>query len=400
MNNKIAKKITIHYSAAFFVFFAAFCMIRSFISVYLLDRGFSYTQAGIITGIHMLAAAIIQPNFALILDHFPKGLHHFIAFCCIPAVICSLLTFFLPANLFVFILLYIIFAVCEVGLLSLMVSVGMEYVNAGVPINAGLGRGFGSIGYAAANFLLGGLIVRYGSPVSHKLNIILMLIFAVVIITMPDPETLKSGTRQDDSEKTTVRSDNLFTFLRTNSIFALFTLSVVFVFFGHCFVNTYLPNVAAQFGLGSDFTGAMNALAAGLELIPMMMYAKISKKISPLNLLCISAVFFTVKILTAALATNGTGIVISQLMQLLAYAIYSMPSIYFANQAVQPQNRVMAQGLLIGASEIGFTIGSLVGGAVLDHHTIRVLLWMGVCVSAVGSAMMIAAVTQFRQKSA
>ena len=75
-----ARRITLHYSAAFAVFFAAFCMIRSFISVYLLDRGFSYTQVGIITGIHMFVAAAIQPNYSLILDHFPKlGLRRFVA---------------------------------------------------------------------------------------------------------------------------------------------------------------------------------------------------------------------------------------------------------------------------------------------------------------------------------
>ena len=392
-----ARRITLHYSAAFAVFFAAFCMIRSFISVYLLDRGFSYTQVGIITGIHMFVAAAIQPNYSLILDHFPKlGLRRFVALCCIPAVLCSLLTFVLSANLLFFIPLYLIFGLCEVGLQSLMVSIGMEYVNAGIPVNAGVGRGFASVGYGIANLGLGFLIVRFGSPVSQKLNVALMLLLAILIMTMPDANAMRT-VDETEREKDEAPSDDLFHFLRNNHVFALFSLSVICIFFAHSIVNTYMPNVAGQFGLKSDFIGLLNSIAAFLELIPMMLFSQISKRISPLKLLYISAVFFSVKILTATLAVNAGGLILSQSMQILAYALFAMASIYFTNQAVRPHNRVMAQGLLVGANEAGFMLGSMIGGIVLDHATIRVLLWMGVIVSIIGSVLMITAVTKFKR---
>ena len=392
-----SKKISVHYAAAFFIYFAAFCMVRSFISVYLLDRGFNYTQVGIITAVHMFISAAVQPEFSKILDRFPKlGLHRFITICCVPAIACSLITFVLPSRMIFFIPLYVLFGLFEIGLQSLMVSVGMEYVNAGIPVNLGLGRGMGSVGYAAANLLLGFLIVKFGSPVSHILNIVLMVLLAILIITLPDPGLLGAA-EQSEEEKDEGPSDKMLTFLRGNHIFALFTLAEILLFFAHSILNTYLPNVAAQFGLGADFTGAANSLAAFLELIPMMFYTKISKKIPPMTLLYISAVFFSIKILTATLAKNAAGILLSETMQIAAYAVFSMASIYFTNQAVRPHNRVMAQGVLIGAGEIGFTIGSLIGGVVLDHYNIRFLLWMGVCVSVIGSAMMILAVTKFKR---
>ena len=392
-----SRRVTLHYSAAFFVYFAAFCMIRSFISVYLLDKGFNYTQVGILTAFHTFITAAIQPNYALVFERYPKlGLRQFIALCCIPAVFCSFITFFLPSNLLFFIPIYIVFAICEIGLQSLMVSVGMEYVNVGIPLNTGLGRGMGSVGYAAANLLLGFLIVKYGSPVSQKLNIALMLLFAFLIITLPDPNATGSE-RQKDAEDDGAPADHLFTFLRRNHIFALFSLSLIFIFFGHSIVNTYMPDVAAQFGLGADFTGLANSIAAFLELIPMMFYEQISKRISPLKLLIISAVFFSIKLLTATLAVNAAGLLLSQCMQILGYATFAMASIYFANQAVRPHNRVLAQGLLIGANEAGFMTGSLFGGIILDHANIRTLLWIGVIVSIIGSTLMITAVSKFSQ---
>ncbi|MBQ6427990.1 MAG: MFS transporter, partial [Oscillospiraceae bacterium] len=171
------------------MFFAAFCMVRSFISVYLVDCGFSYTQVGIITGIHMFVTAAIQPNYAQILGRFPKlGLRRFITLLCIPAAICSGLTFVLPAKLIFFIPLYVIFGLTEIGMQSLMVSLGMEYVTAGVQIIAGLARGFGYVGYAIANMVLGTLIVRFGAPISQKLNIVLVLLQAILVFSLPDPE--------------------------------------------------------------------------------------------------------------------------------------------------------------------------------------------------------------------
>ncbi|MBQ6502863.1 MAG: MFS transporter [Flexilinea sp.] len=395
--NKLSEKLTVHYAAAFFTYFSAFCMIRSFISVYLSDRGFSYTQVGIITAIHMLITAVIQPLYAQILDRFPKlGLRRFIALCCIPSAICSILTFLLPARLIFFIPLYIIFGLTEIGLQSLMVSVGMEYVNAGVPINAGLGRGFGSMGYAVSNMILGALIVRFGAPVSQKLNILLLAVMILLILFLPDPWKT-GGIPQEKTDRDELPSDSVSVFLQKNRVFALFTFSVIFLFFGHSVVNTYMPNVAAQFGKGSDFTGMIVGISAALELLPMMFYTLINRKISSLQLLSISAIFFTVKLLTAALAPNAGWLVVSQFMQILAYALYAMSSIYFTNRAVSPHNRVMAQGLLIGAGEVGFMIESLVGGIILDHMSVRVLLWVGVAISAIGSVMMLSALSQFRK---
>lgn len=389
MNNPrySAKRMTAHYAVTFGVFFAAFCMIRSFISVYLLDRGFTYTQVGIITGIHMFVTAVVQPNFSRVLDRFPKlGLRRFMALCCIPGVACSLLTFVLPSRMWLFILLYILFGVFEVGMQSLMVSLGMEYVNAGVGLDPGFGRGFGSVGYALANIFLGMLIVRYGSPVSHFLNIGLMVLLGILLATMPDSSLFSQHSEKQETGSAEV-SDGFADFLKTHPSYALFAASVVCLFFGHSIVNTYMPNVVGQFGLGSDFAGLANGLAAFLELIPMMLSVRLSKRISAAAALRFSIVFFLVKILLTTLAQNGGQVLAAHSLQILAYGVFCMFSVYFTNEAVLPRNRVMAQGLIVGANEAGFTIGSLVSGVVLDHYDIRVLLWIGVAVSALGVVM-------------
>ena len=116
-----------------------------------------------------------------------------------------------------------------------------------------------------------------------------------------------------------------------------------------------------------------------------------------MKLLYISAVFFSLKILTAALAQNPAMLILSQVMQIAAYAVFAIASIYFANQAVRPRNRVMAQGLLIGSNEAGFMIGGLLGGLILDAASIRELLWLAVAMTVIGSVLMITAVNKFEK---
>ena len=79
----------------------------------------------------MFITAVIQPLFSGILNHFPKlNLRRFMALACIPAIISSVLTFVVPVKLIFFLPIYILFGLFQIGMQSIMVSIGMEYVNA------------------------------------------------------------------------------------------------------------------------------------------------------------------------------------------------------------------------------------------------------------------------------
>ena len=72
-------------------------------------------------------------------------------------------------------LLDLLFGLFQIGMQSIMVSIGMEYVNAGAPLDMGLSHGFGSIGYAIANAVLGMLI-----PGSTQVKIFGGIIISIV----------------------------------------------------------------------------------------------------------------------------------------------------------------------------------------------------------------------------
>ncbi len=385
-----AKKLTAHYAVTYFVYYAAFAMLRAFISVFLLDKGFSYTQVGVINAIHMTASAVCQPYFSQILSRFPNlGLSRFAAAAAGIALICAILLCFIPASMATYLPIYILFGLFQTGLVSLMVSIGMEYVNAGLPMNVGIGRGVGSFGYAFTNTFLGMLIVKFGSGITAYLNAALLAVLIVLLLSMPTPASLMKGEDARCAEAEEEPADKMSVFMRDNAAFTLMAFSSALVFFGHCVVNVYLPDIAAQFGLDSDFTGIALGITSYMELIPLFLYAYVKKYIPPLALFRFSMVMFSVKVLIACLATGPVSLLLSCSMQIGAFACYTISSIYFTNQIIAPRNRVTAQGLLGSMIDAGFVLGSLVGGVMLDHTTLQNLLWLTLGVSTVGSILTI-----------
>ena len=381
------KRLTAHYAVTYFVYYAGFAMLRAFISVFLLDRGFSYTQVGIINAVHMTASAVCQPLFSQLLSKMPDvSLRRFSAAGGAISMVCAVLLCFVPAKMWTYLPLYVLLGLFQTGLVSLMVSIGMEYVNAGVPMNVGIGRGIGSFGYAFTNTFLGMLIVKFGSGVTTYLNAVFLALLVVLLLTMPSPESLLDG-KVERAETAEEPADKMSVFMKDNAAFTLMTFSTAFIFFGHCVVNTYLPDIAAQFGLDSDFTGIALGVTSYVELIPLFFYARVKKYIPPISLFRFSMVMFSVKVLTACLATGPVSLLLSCSMQMLAFACYTISSIHLTNSVIAPRNRVTAQGLLGSMTDFGFVLGSFVGGLMLDHVSLRSLLWVTLGVSTVGTLL-------------
>lgn len=387
-------QITLLYGLSFAMFYCCFAAIRSFISVFLADRGFTYTQIGVITAVHMLVSALIQPCFGPILDRFPKlSLQRFTELMILLAIAATAALMVVPPTMPGYLLIYIFLAIGLPGLAGVMISLGMEYLNHGISLNLGVGRSMGSLGYALASAVFGTLVARYGSFITIRLNLILLTAFLLLVHFLPEVK------RSEETPEETEPTDPLPVFIRSNGLYSLFLLSNVFLFIGHCFQTTYLPQICEQFNIGSDTVGILIGISAGVELIPMIFYERLSKKVSPLVLLCVSGFGFSLKMICAAAARNTGGLAIASLMQMAAYGIFSLPAHFFTNQAVAPRNRVMAQGLLMMVNEMGFTFGGLIGGIVLDHYPVRKLLWLGVMLTLIGTGMLLYSILKFRKKS-
>ena len=66
-------------------------------------------------------------------------------------------------------------------------SVSVYYVNQGVNVDFGAARGIGSLSYALASYLLGGLVENYGCSMILFAGILMVLVICITVFSMPMP---------------------------------------------------------------------------------------------------------------------------------------------------------------------------------------------------------------------
>ena len=174
------KNKTIGYAAIQSFFWVCYAAMMGFASMYLLQAGFDNSQVGMLIAAAGLLSALLQPVVAAYADRpgsTPVG----------KLVICSGTLSLICAALLLFtrgstLLTGLLYGCCMVLLqltTPLVNSLGIGAVNCGEKLDFGIARGFGSLGYAAAAYLIGLLANRFGAatvPVCMGLGFFLLLL--------------------------------------------------------------------------------------------------------------------------------------------------------------------------------------------------------------------------------
>ena len=179
-------KMTFQYCILQGAYWASFCIIYSFATVFLLDRGFSNSQIGVIIAAGNILGVVLQPVFASIVDWSKTITLHKLTG--ILAAIMALLVLFLyvlPNLFFAVVLLFLMTDTFLQVIQPLINSVSVYYVNKGINVDFGAARGIGSLSYAAASYLLGGLVERYGCSVILVAGFLMVTIISATVFSMP-----------------------------------------------------------------------------------------------------------------------------------------------------------------------------------------------------------------------
>ncbi len=87
-----------------------------------------------------------------------------------------------------------------------------------------------------------------------------------------------------------------------------------------------------------------------------------------------------------------------QLLQIPAYGLYLPLSVMFADRAVGNRDRVRAQAYVnVAGMGVGMVVGNLIGGVILDHFSVSVLLFSSFISGMIGFAIMLAVLIRYRQ---
>ena len=381
----MGKGLTLRYAAGQGAYWMSYSAAIGYASVFLTGRGFSAGQIGLLmAGINALGA-LIQPVVAARADRSATHtLNFYLRICQTVSLAAAVVLCLGPHSLYTAALCYVPLCVGIMTQQPLMNALATYYINRGQSIDYGKARGTGSICYAAFSYVLGRAAAQFGPEAMPFAVLLILALFTALL----------SGYRMQpvgDKQAERTKQENAGELLRRYPAFGALLLGVGLLFIGHYYLNTYLYQVVTAVGGDSASLGLVSAITAGVELPTMMGFNWLVKRRSSGFWLRVSAVFFTLKYTVCLLAGSVAGLCAGGALQCLGFALYIPAGVYYANEIMQPQDKVKGQALLTTATVVGGLVGNLSGGWLLDTLGVRAMLLTGVVTALLGTAAVCAA---------
>lgn len=375
--------------------------IVCFASVFLLDRGFSNGEIGIVLALANLLAAIVQPPLATFADKTRKlTLSQIGNIITGVAAIMAIALVVLPNLFFPTAALFLLMTTCHLILQPVLISMGSFFIIRGYKLNFGFARGVGSLMYAVCAAFTGYLIDGMGANVILYLS---LLAFALFVLLTSRLDTRKEGgaysqavdgrmLNEPDEDEAGEKPSGLVQFALEHKRYMLLLVGFCLIFIEHNILNNYMFQILEPLGGTAANTGTALSIAAVCEIPTMWSFVVIHRFLSSSKLMRIAALCFSVKGVAFVLAGSIGAVYAAQMLQMLGNAVLMVASVYYINSIVTEKDQVKGQTLFTTATTTGAVIGSFIGGQLIGLLGVSTTLLVGAVVSCVGSAIAIAAV--------
>ncbi len=364
-----------------------YCVAFSFAGLFLLDRGYSSTQMGLILAAANVLALPLQPVLADIADRSRR--------LTLLGLLSGILTFLLlmAGGILLFsekgaalTLAYVLLLMGVQGIQPLVNSFSFYLDSWGAHINFGLCRAVGSLGFAAISVVVGKLAEIFGVRVVPGTAVVLLLLFLLLMGALRLQRGRGEISAQTEADRESPK-EGLTTFFRRYPRYGRFLIGVALIFTGHTFVNNFLIHLVQAAGGGSGDLGTICAVTALLEIPGMAAFAGLARKFRGVRLLRLSLVVFTVKLALALAARNLAGLYVSTLLQLISYGLFIPASVQYSEDVMAPGDSVKGQAFITTMITIGAIFSSLAGGRVIDLLGIRWALALFLALSVAGTVV-------------
>lgn len=376
-----SRGLTIKYAALQGNYWMAFGAVFSFVSVYLLAKGFTAGAIGMLLALGNIAAAAIQPVIAAAADKSGRvTLKDMMLGITAAGVIPAAALIAAPSSKWLTAVLFmaVMFAVSVQQ--PLINSVNGYYSNRGYAMNFGLARGAGSLAFAVITWLMGYLAAAFGEDVIPVVICVLLITMAAVVSAF----RMERGSRAVRVETGKYESKRVAGLIKKYKKFFLVLLGIMLLFVFHNMVNTYLIQIMGRFGGNSRDMGTSLSIAAVCEIPVMLLFSKIVRKIRPDRLIQIAGLGFLVKSAVIWMAGSVFMVHMSQLLQACSFAVLVPASVYYSDEVMEEGDRVKGQAFLTVSITLGGILGNFLGGKLIDAAGVMAMLTAGAACAAAG----------------
>ena len=358
-----AKRIRTLYTLIQCLYWVTAGLMFNFASAYLLDRGFSNSQIGVVLGAAYALSAVAQPLVAALFNRSGVRLSTGMACFYAVAAVLAVLVLALPLRGGALAVLIVCIFMLQATMQPSLNSLHRGYALRGVEINFGFARGMGSAAYSVMCALVGRLLYRFSPRMLPVLYLSTMLLMIACLLAFRAPSFTAEVPARERRRREPL--------LRRYPRFALLLLGVSLLATVHIFIDNFMLQIVRNLGGGSAQQGVVIAIAAMTELPAMVLYGRLSKRMGGGRVLCMAAWVWVVKDVLTALATSPAMLYAISLLQFASYAFYVPAAVEYVSDTLPRQDFLAGQALVGTAFTLGSLAATFVGGWMLDLLGVR-----------------------------
>lgn len=356
------RTLTPYYTLLQTLYWAVYCLMFSFASAFLLNRGFSNSSIGLVLGFSYAFSACIQPQIASLIKKKRVRVSSFLCIIIIVVTILAAAICFLPLQGAALGVTMMCMCTLHSSMQPSINSLHRGYELRGVRVNFGFARGMGSVSFALVTFITGQLL-KFINP-----NLLPAMYFAGLIVLLICMYLFRSPVFSVEDAAGEDRRNSL---MRRHPHFAAFLAGLVLLAMAHIFLDHFMLQIMMTIGGNSATLGVALAIAAIIELPAMMLYGRMSKKAGPSRLLTMAGWAWVVKNLLIMLARTPAAIYAAELLQFLSYAIYVPATVDYIAKNLPEGDFLKAQALSGSAFTMGSLLATMIGGPMIDLIGVR-----------------------------
>jgi len=443
--------------AAYWMFYG---VANAFASAYLLPKGYTNAEIGIILAVGSVLAVFLQPIMADIADRSKK-----LSLLSVTQLSAGLLIV-LEATLFAMahksLALWVVFVMIIAWLTALQPlfnSLAFHLEESGVHIHFGVCRGMGSLGFALLTAVLGTFVEMWGAnilPAVGELTLVGLLVTIIIVkrefercvkakaqtrsvgagasgaaagsaedgrvaglsiagdasgvdILAAGAEMLHApaGVSMDEELPPTMLPEhvdkqeeiNLWRFVRDNKLFLVLNIGVIGLYFSNAVLNNFMLQIVNAVGGTSEDMGRVLAVMAFMEMPALFFFDKVKARFSCQTLLKVAAVGFTLRVGLIYLAKSMTMIYLAHIFQTLGFALFLPAMVVFIGDVMRRGEAVKGQAFFTAMTTVAAMISSVLGGIMLDVRDANFMLLVSTLVTAAGALVIILVVGKIRKKA-
>ena len=394
--------LNLEYSSVHATYWMIYGTLSSFASAFLLGRGCTNSEIGIVIAAASVFAVFVQPLLADLADRSVRfTLERIMEYAGAVIALFAFVVLILPGHSFLLLAIYVMLITLHTAIQPFTNAMNFRLEECGAHINYGFCRSGGSLGYSFLMAVLGVLTVKFGTELIPKVSVLMAVLFigsvALTMRTFRRAEASGSGSSAQESDDEEI---DLKDFVRRNRWFIIMSIGIFLLFIHNQMLNNFMLQIVQNVGGNSADMGRILSVMAFLEIPAMLLFDRINRRFSLSFLIKFSVIAFTLKIGAVFLAGSVWQIFAAQFLQLVSFGLFLPAIVKYIGQIMSKGEAVKGQALYTTMTTASAVISSLISGFILDMSGARMLTLFGTVCAAAGMVIVILTVDRAARRDA